>query len=148
MRVLLLLLVAGSAVGQEEFTWNTCANSTALVVQNITAGPTPVVCNGSGTVDLEVNGTLTGTEPVTNGSIVLSLQYGGIPIHQYKWSLCNSSSPLGWTCPRQPGTMVAKSSLPFPKVPYTGIMGGEAHVTDQNGNELACVTFSIPVSSS
>eukprot|EP01061_Rhynchopus_euleeides_P027051 TRINITY_DN44060_c0_g1_i1.p2 TRINITY_DN44060_c0_g1~~TRINITY_DN44060_c0_g1_i1.p2 ORF type:complete len:225 (+),score=53.64 TRINITY_DN44060_c0_g1_i1:145-819(+) len=142
------------------FSWYTCkeaqmrASATALRLQvdGLSATPVPLVTSGSVNLTVSINMTLAGTDPVTNGTLAATLSFGGVPVSQGDWGVCDlikksvgPTIPPNLACPLSPGSMNLSVSFPFAAMNYTGLMSGLSRITDQGGNEVACIAFSLPV---
>jgi len=138
--VALTLLVAGST----HFSWQLCSGSETdrFSVTNLTISPVPVLSNTSQLVKATLLGKLSGS--VTNGSVDLSLTYAGAYVYQTSMNLCDVDKKH-MPCPIESGAVKINTTLSFPALPYTGALGGFAQVSDQDGNELSCITYTLPV---
>ena len=101
------------------FSWHSCMGTGTMrvAVQNLTVSPLPVVSDAKANCTVNATLTLSGNDPITNGTLDVALSYGGVPVHQGTWSLCDFFPAPGsidgedvvFDCPIKPGNMVCYS---------------------------------------
>jgi len=143
LAVLLVCLVAVEAKKKAlyDIPFDNCGQAgDKATVSKITATPFPPVKGQDITVD--VTGTV--SEDVTTGSqYVITVTFDGIQLLQKNGDLCTLSPKV--PCPIKAGSLDVSDTLNVPSFAPSGNYGIQVSATDQNNNELLCVSIQLQI---
>ena len=135
-----VLAVVCCAVAAHATVWTNCGTSSDHInVNNVVMTPDPPV--RSTAVNITMWGVL--DEKVTDGNMVLSITYAGMQVYTQSADVCTLS--VGG-CPLSPGNVEGTVIVPASALPPfapPGTYSGNAKLTDQNGQELACIDINF-----
>jgi len=133
----LLLLCVCSVSGQSP--WSYCPGTSHghLTVLSVGMNPDPPV---RGTDEIV---SLVGTvdETITGGTIVLTITYGGFPVYNHTYNVCDTL-----VCPYTKPDVSSALLIPgtaIPPISPSGTYIGKANLLDQTGASLACIQVSF-----
>lgn len=146
MRFLLAALLAVAAVAAASVSaaspWQSCGTSADhLSISSLTISPATLAEGQQFTVAL--SGSL--NEQLTGGSVSLSVKFLGIQVYSATVDVCQLASQAGLSCPLPSGPVSISKSAIMPSAAPRGTYTGEIKVTDQNGEEVSCISFRMSV---
>eukprot|EP00659_Diplonema_papillatum_P020868 gene20868-32183_t len=132
LRLAVLVAAAQLCAGQA-FTWSECTGSFSLNFTSVSVSPVPIVANRPNNLSVGWESYLTGNSDVQSGSLAIRLAYGSVPVGAFSWNLSSPTSPFKCPCPLEPGQPwnASDANVTFPSLPYNGVIGGTAVMTDQ-----------------
>jgi cathepsin B len=142
MRLALILLVATVAVAYAApVPYTNCGTGNDhIVIKSVSASPfpptkgSPITVNATGVLD----------EGVTSGNYELKVSYLGIPLLDKKGDLCTLDP--SFPCPFKAGPITISKTETIPSVAPSGAYDIQLSATDQNGQQLLCISLNVTIS--
>jgi cathepsin B len=125
--------------------WTNCGTaSDKFQISSLTFNPNPVLVGQN--LNVQLSGSL--SSPITSGNVAVSVSYLGLKVLDKTFSACDLLGQAGYSCPVPAGPVNAQLSELIPSYAPKGKYTGQIKITDQTGAEVACVSFSVQLSSS
>eukprot|EP01028_Stygiella_incarcerata_P002654 TRINITY_DN14_c0_g1_i2.p2 TRINITY_DN14_c0_g1~~TRINITY_DN14_c0_g1_i2.p2 ORF type:complete len:422 (-),score=59.80 TRINITY_DN14_c0_g1_i2:150-1415(-) len=138
MKILFVCLALVAVVLADQ-PWQNCGSSSDhLKIDSLTITPATLTPGKPFTVAFK--GSL--DEEITGGSAHIDVTYLGVKIFSHTYDVC--SFP-GFACPMAKGPVDVSKTETMPSVVPKGTYKGKITILDQNSQEVACLTFDMPV---
>jgi len=140
-----LVLCLVGCVFSQNVVWKSCNKpGDHVVIKSLKFQPDPPFAGLNETI----SGVATVDETVSAGSVWVQLNYGPVLLVNNTYNLCQLLVSIGKSCPMKRGIINFSVTEGIPAAAPEGSYSGTIIATDQNGNELFCLSLSFTMQGS